>query len=286
MSRNNFLLFLFFHPVIPLFVKMFVSRSTIIDWFSENCIELRSIEELGRGVALIELVNVLFEGKITNYKNNPTNEAECIYNLQKVKVFLATTVNIKIWFPVERMAKCKMQDNLEFIQILYKKVHEIKNNGKRRDSVGVIMRGNSEKKERHVSNSRNDVSGVGSVSKEEDKLLTENSSFKQEETFESNNNSNKVEFIDNAKNEQDTTALLKELNELRYKLSNDNEIKRLNEETVKLQSSVSKYKEKTKEVISEMNYYYNKLCKVEKIVKEEMEESDVKNEIQKIFYSD
>ena len=245
----------------------FVSRSTIFNWFSDNSICLSSIEEIGKGDKLIMLINKIMNSNIINYKEHPQVEGDYIYNLNKVKAY-STMNKIKICFPVERMVKLRMQDNLEFIQLLYRYVHK-----DRRQSI--IM-----------SNFRN-------------KEIINNTNMKVEHNVDHNTNDNvdhntndivdaaeinevKVEFYNGECKNKECIEIQKELNMLRYKNSNVDLQKELDE----MQHKLNKYKDKIKGVIGEMNYYYNKVVSVEKIVNEKMDDTEVKQEILKILYED
>lgn len=293
----------------------FVSRSAIISWFRQNGVSITSVEQIGTGAPLIMLLNNLYEDrspsyKIANFKESPSNETEYLQNMHKVKEFL-NNMNIKIYFPLERMVKCRMQDNLEFIQLLYKKVGKQEGSFINSSFGGQVSRNESKMVNNSVVKSeesviekpvkilpeedhcpKREISGVGfedttqiisneAVTQQNDSVNLQNAeSLKQNHVCPSNHQMNE--------------DVLKEVNELRYKVSQlrDAEAtieslqKQIKEMAEKSSTKIAKYKESYKRFEAEVNYYYNKLVTLEKLVKNEMEEGDLKKMLMEIFYSD
>lgn len=83
-------------------------------------IRISKVEEIGKGVALCELMKRIDDGLYT-FKPNPWNQCDYLYNLRQVKLSLERN-GIKIPFPMERMINLKMQDNLEVLQHLYREI--------------------------------------------------------------------------------------------------------------------------------------------------------------------
>ena len=98
----------------------FVSKKEILDWINKTLdLTLFKIEQLGTGAVYCQLVDAYIPGIIPMSKINwkAINNYEFINNLKVLQsAFLKLKVNKVI--EVERLAKAKYQDNLEFIQWL------------------------------------------------------------------------------------------------------------------------------------------------------------------------
>ena len=100
----------------------FVSRKEILDWINATLdLNVTKIEQLGTGAVYSQLVDAYIPGAVTMSKINwkAKSNYEFINNLKVLQgAFVKLNVNKVI--EVERLAKAKYQDNLEFIQWLKK----------------------------------------------------------------------------------------------------------------------------------------------------------------------
>lgn len=248
---NKFL----FYP-LSMGTRFFLSKSYLLDWLHNNGVVITKIEELGCGVPLIQFINNYFTEKIDLYKINPVTEGDYIINLTKVKQFLERK-GIKLYMPIEKMIKLRMQDNLEVLQLFYTKIHNLNTNNNKQE----------------IKNTNN---------------------FSLNSKIELST----VKLEDIKKNTEDN--LLKEINQLRYELAKSKEINNNNNKDLEIsqlkqklesqanefQIKINKYKVQYKKFEDEMNYYYTKLLCVEKMIKEEMDDSVLKNKLLNIFYND
>ncbi|KAM0679490.1 microtubule integrity protein mal3 [Glugoides intestinalis] len=101
-------------------MQMMSSRSSLIAWLNEHGISIEKIEEVGKGVALCELMKKI-EKDFPPYKKEPRNENDYMYNLKLVRESIERR-GFKMPFPIERLVKLKMQDNLEVLQNIYKNI--------------------------------------------------------------------------------------------------------------------------------------------------------------------
>lgn len=95
-----------------------LSRHFILNWLSTLRIPIPRIEDVGKGTVLCKLLTQL-DSNFPKYKENPQTEHEFLNNLIIVKNYLDNK-NIRLFFPIDKMCKLKMQDNLEVIQWFYK----------------------------------------------------------------------------------------------------------------------------------------------------------------------
>ncbi|ORD93623.1 hypothetical protein ECANGB1_1869 [Enterospora canceri] len=245
----------------------FLSRSFLIDWLKENRVVISRIEEVGTGLPLINLINSKETEKITNYKQNPKTEQDFVYNLTRVKTYYEG-IGMKICMPVERMAKRRLQDNLEVLQLVYNlyEKREVKRNG----SVTTVM---NEKKSRPINRVelKDPHKDVSELHKQNEEL----------------NKQNEELLMQNEKS-------LSELNRLRYQLaqgkSSTDEIDlyrtMLEETKKKCGAKVEKYAASFIKFENEIHFYYNKLVEVEKLIKVEMDDGDLKRRLLELLYTD
>ncbi|KAI4293268.1 microtubule-associated protein, RP/EB family [Pancytospora philotis] len=100
-----------------------LSRSAILGWIRSLGLSISRIEELGKGVILCQLLNLLDNAGL-RFRENVRTESGYLSNLLLVKNYLENK-SIKLFFPADRMCKLKMQDNLEVGQLFYKRwAHE------------------------------------------------------------------------------------------------------------------------------------------------------------------
>ena len=98
----------------------FVGKAELIAWVNSTlALEVARIEELGTGAVYCQLVDAMFPGKVAMARVNwrARNEWEFLTNLKILQQsFLKCRIHKHI--EVEKLAKCKYQDNLEFVQWL------------------------------------------------------------------------------------------------------------------------------------------------------------------------
>lgn len=102
-----------------------LSRTFLLQWFNQLDIAIQRIEDLGKGSAICTLLKRLDES-FPKFKEDPQNELDYMHNLKIVQVYMEKK-GIRLFFPIERMCKCKMQDNLEVAQWFYKYWEKEKN---------------------------------------------------------------------------------------------------------------------------------------------------------------
>ncbi|AFN82427.1 hypothetical protein EROM_010830 [Encephalitozoon romaleae SJ-2008] len=105
------------------------SRRELIEWIRSLGIEISAIEELGKGVVICRILSLIHTDFPSNYVRNPDGEHDYLRNMKACQGFFASR-NIKLYFPVDKLVKCKMQDNLEVAQWLAK--YYSKNMGERK----------------------------------------------------------------------------------------------------------------------------------------------------------
>ena len=96
----------------------FVGKAELLAWVnSALALDVIRIEELGTGAVYCQLVDAMFPGKVAMNRVNwkARNEWEFLTNLKILQQsFLKCRIHKHI--EIEKLAKCKHQDNLEFIQ--------------------------------------------------------------------------------------------------------------------------------------------------------------------------
>lgn len=95
------------------------SRRELIEWIRSLGIEISAIEELGKGTAICEVLSAMHPEFPPSFVRNPCAEHEYLKNMKICQDFFNSR-DIKLYFPVEKLIKCKMQDNLEIAQWLAK----------------------------------------------------------------------------------------------------------------------------------------------------------------------
>ncbi|WUR03683.1 microtubule integrity protein [Vairimorpha necatrix] len=84
---------------------MKTSRLELVEWLRDLGININKIEEIGQGTAICKLLNLFHPNVTFNYVKNPSSNYEYLKNLK---------------IPIEKLVQCKLQDNIEFAQWLYK----------------------------------------------------------------------------------------------------------------------------------------------------------------------
>lgn len=95
------------------------SRSELIAWLNELLqLNYTKIEQCGTGAAYCQIIDSVYgDVPMVRVKMNAKHEYEFIANFKVMQnIFKAKRIDKPI--PVERLVKCKMQDNLEFLQWL------------------------------------------------------------------------------------------------------------------------------------------------------------------------
>ncbi|EPQ54910.1 calponin [Gloeophyllum trabeum ATCC 11539] len=93
------------------------SRSELLAWLNDLLqINYTKIEQCGTGAAYCQIIDSIYgDVPMNRVKFNAKHEYEFIANLKILQnVFKAKKIDKPI--PIERLVKCKMQDNLEFMQ--------------------------------------------------------------------------------------------------------------------------------------------------------------------------
>ncbi|KAM0672342.1 cell cycle control microtubule-binding protein [Ordospora colligata] len=99
------------------------SRQELITWMRSLGIDICGIEDLGKGAAICQVLSILYEDFPHGFITKPREEHEYLRNMKICQEFFGMK-SIKLYFPVDKLVKCKMQDNLEVAQWLCK--HYIK----------------------------------------------------------------------------------------------------------------------------------------------------------------
>lgn len=108
--------YLFMHNF---FTLMKTSRRDLLEWMKSLNIEINKIEELGQGTAMCHLLSMIHPNTSFVYLKNPTTKYDYLKNLKVVQNFFFVN-NIELRFPIGKLVECKLQDNLEMAQWLYK----------------------------------------------------------------------------------------------------------------------------------------------------------------------
>ena len=98
----------------------FVPKSDLIGWVNSTLsLEITKIEQLGTGAAYCNLIDAMFPGKVAMQRVNwkARNEWEFINNYKILQQAFAKC-KIQKYIDIEKLSKCRYQDNLEFIQWL------------------------------------------------------------------------------------------------------------------------------------------------------------------------
>ncbi|EQB62319.1 eb1 protein [Vairimorpha apis BRL 01] len=142
------------------------SRKQLISWFNSLKIPITKIEDLGTGAPICNLLNIIHPTYRLVYTQSPSSKYEYLKNLKVAQGFFFET-GVKLKFDIEKLVECKLQDNLEVAQWLYK--YYVRNVGIRSDGVkgGVsiesgCVKGGSDGKNNVGSDGRN-VYNVGMI---------------------------------------------------------------------------------------------------------------------------
>ncbi|TFK38944.1 microtubule binding protein [Crucibulum laeve] len=115
---------------------MNASRTDLLAWLNELLqINYTKVEQCGTGGAYCQILDSIYgDVPMTRVKMNAKHEYEFVANYKVMQnVFKAKKIDKPI--PVERLVKCKMQDNLEFLQWI-KRFWDSNYGGQGYDAVG------------------------------------------------------------------------------------------------------------------------------------------------------
>jgi RP/EB family microtubule-associated protein len=115
---------------------MAVSRSDLLAWLNELLqLNYTKIEQCGTGGAYCQILDSIYgDLPMARVKMNAKHEYEFVANFKVMQnVFKAKKIDKPI--PIEKLVKCKMQDNLEFLQWM-KRFWDSNYGGQGYDAVG------------------------------------------------------------------------------------------------------------------------------------------------------
>jgi len=136
------------------------SRTELIAWLNDLLkLSYTKVEQCGTGAAHCQIIDSIYPGTVhlSKVKFNANQEFEYIQNFKVLQAAFQKN-NIDKNIPVERLVKCRFQDNLEFLQWI-KKYWDTYYNGEeydavsRRNSSPMNRRGTREASIRKSSNS-------------------------------------------------------------------------------------------------------------------------------------
>ena len=98
---------------------MVQSRNDLIAWFNNLCSQsYTKIEQFGTGAAYCLILNTIYPSKL-KIKIDAKHEYEYVVNYKQLQALFDKN-GITNHIPVDRLIKCKFQDNLEFLQFIKK----------------------------------------------------------------------------------------------------------------------------------------------------------------------
>ncbi|ODQ65197.1 hypothetical protein NADFUDRAFT_46930 [Nadsonia fulvescens var. elongata DSM 6958] len=142
------------------------SRQELIAWVNELLVlDITKIEQLGTGAVFCQIFDSIFlDVPMSRVKFNVSSEYQYIQNF-KILQSIFTKNRIDRQIPVERLVKCRFQDNLDFLQFS-KKYWEVNNSGQHYDALSRRGGGgpvNNSIPARSRSNNSPSVNGVRST---------------------------------------------------------------------------------------------------------------------------
>ncbi|KAI5152305.1 microtubule-associated protein, RP/EB family [Enteropsectra breve] len=279
-------------------------RSFILSWLSSIDLHIDRIEDVGKGAVLCKILKRI-DPAFPRFKESPTTEQEFIHNLAVVKKYLGSK-QIKLYFPVERMCKLRMQDNLEAIQWFYK--YYIKETEKQGLHKAIP---------RTAAPEANENVQYSFIS-DSDTLCTEESFTQSSININQYNNHNDIKYVNSSENAAgNNTGCQTHTNDITNNITNDitnrleqnkcfsssslveigfvssektsstAEIKKLKQDLKIRNNKIEVLREFSRVFENERDFYFEKLVKIEKIVCADREMDDgIRNEILAILYED
>lgn len=145
-----------------------MSRGELLNWVNDLLkVNLTKIEQLGTGAVYCQLIDILYPGKLAMNKVNwkAKFDYEFVVNF-KVLQQSFTKLGIMKHIEVQKLVKCKYQDNLQFLQ-WFKKIFD-SSGVNCREYNPVLRRGDAEiqtQKKSDKDNKQNRISILSSSSK-------------------------------------------------------------------------------------------------------------------------
>lgn len=122
-----------------------LSRSQLLEWINtEYDANYEKIEQCGNGAIYCQIFDSVYPGKIpvNRIHLNATKEFQMLANYKLLQMGF-NRVGITREVPVEKLMRCKLQDNLEFLQWFCKLCKNVERHGIRNSSggsIGIIQR--------------------------------------------------------------------------------------------------------------------------------------------------
>jgi len=260
-----------------------LSRKFILDWLRGLGIEIDKIEDIGKGDALCALLKRL-DPHFPPYKKNPANTGEYLANLRLAQAYF-TRNNIKNYFPIDKMANLKMQDNLEVIQWFYKYWEKEEHMKKQANEIAGLSINDTSA---HINkdNVSSNKDGMPSNKSEDTHVKADAAKEPLKYSGKSMNSAtDKIEDLDQSFYSK------KESQETRPEMADgdyEGKIKALQESEREKNEKIEALKNYVKISYSETKFYFEKLERIENILtSKDLEFSnDVKQKILDILYED
>ncbi|KAG4083253.1 calponin homology domain-containing protein [Neocallimastix lanati (nom. inval.)] len=249
------------------------SRTELLTWLNDLLqLNYTKIEQCGTGAALCQIMDSIYPGDVPLRRVNFTTNLEYEY-IQNFKILQQVLINMAI--PVQRLMKCRFQDNLEFLQWM-KKFWDTYYSGNAYDAVA--RRNASAKKGTKKMNSVKPrvVTSRPSTASSRSTPTTRSTGLKSNTGVKSN--TLKSKSVDNHAAEQQWAIKKAEL-EAEYQ----NSMNELSGEITGLKATVEALEK-------ERDFYFGKLRDIEVLIQNQIEISPIEcqefmKEVQTILYS-
>lgn len=227
------------------------SRTELLNWLNELLnLNYRKIEECGTGAAYCQIMDSIYEDiPMHRVKFNATAEYEFQTNYKILQSCL-TKHNIEKPVYVEKLIRCRFQDNLEFLQWLKK--YWVQNKDESQYDP------ESRRKYRSISTGANTLSGSINVTKRKTSGLS-GSSLSSGGSNDSNSNNNNVTVsrttygVNRRVSNEQVLGLQAELSQAHGKMTS-------------LNKEIGTYKEAMSIMERERDFYFSKLRDIEILV--------------------